>query len=413
MYQLPENRVRIRYTHSKLHSLSVDKLRKLLNSAYGSGKRPSFARIQHVWNLRSFSLLFVIENEGFRKKDLRDNMPKYLQFYPLQDTFSLTDIEKIITKQEPVELKPDLQILRKKDLLQYFIIRDPFTVYLEDDRHVRSIVSISEKNNLDFSNFLSSKKYTDFFLVSLDCEMVLTEHGDELGRFTLLNFDGSILADVYVMPIGTVIDYRTKYSGLSKESFQNFNTESNNKHTESNTKTDAHSNIKKLKCVSFQEAQNIFFEYVGVNTILLGHALYNDLKILKISHNNLIDTSRIYRTRDNHKISLKTLVQKHNCAPIQIETHCSAEDALACLQLLALKVESLNFLLNTEKSFSFVDVKRNQKIDTLPFDDRIVTTSFITNDQLLDFDIRNQINHLFIIFKEHNGRVYVGLYDSL
>lgn len=52
-------------------------------------------------------------------------------------------------------------------------------------------------------------------LIALDCEMVETKGGrDELARVSVVSRKG-VLLDEYVLPKGTITDYRTQYSGIT------------------------------------------------------------------------------------------------------------------------------------------------------------------------------------------------------
>ena len=46
-------------------------------------------------------------------------------------------------------------------------------------------------------------------VAGLDCEMVLTEHGLELARVTVVDINCEVVLDKYVRPLGTVTDYLT------------------------------------------------------------------------------------------------------------------------------------------------------------------------------------------------------------
>lgn len=57
-------------------------------------------------------------------------------------------------------------------------------------------------------------------LVALDCEMVGTGpkgQCSELARCSLLNYSGTVIYDKYILPCQPVTDYRTKWSGITKE----------------------------------------------------------------------------------------------------------------------------------------------------------------------------------------------------
>lgn len=54
-------------------------------------------------------------------------------------------------------------------------------------------------------------------VVAIDCEMVKTDLNRERGevaRFGIVNMYGNILMESYVKPVGNVVDYVTRYSGI-------------------------------------------------------------------------------------------------------------------------------------------------------------------------------------------------------
>ncbi|KAH8114272.1 hypothetical protein DFH11DRAFT_1596896 [Phellopilus nigrolimitatus] len=121
---------------------------------------------------------------------------------------------------------------------------------------------------------------------AVDCEMCLTEDGKELTRLCVINYaSGEVLLDQLVKPIKPILDYLTRWSGITEEGLRNVTT----------TKT-------------------------GRAPILLGHSLESDLRALKLAHGRCIDT----------------------CAAIQNRGdggHDAEEDARACVELLRRKMQ--------------------------------------------------------------------------
>lgn len=52
-------------------------------------------------------------------------------------------------------------------------------------------------------------------IVAMDCEMVLTSKGHELARCTLVDENRKVIMDHYVRPAGPVLDYLTRFSGIT------------------------------------------------------------------------------------------------------------------------------------------------------------------------------------------------------
>lgn len=109
-------------------------------------------------------------------------------------------------------------------------------------------------------NLSSSEKSA---VVALDAEMSYTVGGYEVSRVTLVDFfTESTLLDLLVLPrCPPVLDYNTKWSGVSAESF----------------------NRGDLEVVSFEAMRERIAQIVGEETILIGHSLDNDLLVLEVN----------------------------------------------------------------------------------------------------------------------------------
>jgi RNA exonuclease 4 len=152
--------------------------------------------------------------------------------------------------------------------------------------------------------------------VAIDCEMVgVGPDGVDsaLARVSLVNFNGAVLLDCYVKPQEKITDYRTHVSGIEPH------------HLESD------------KALTFKEAQ-FQTEAIVRNRILVGHAVYNDLQALILSHPALLirDTSRYKPFRKLAKgrtPGLKMLVKEVLGITIQSGSHSSVEDARFTIEL--------------------------------------------------------------------------------
>lgn len=198
-------------------------------------------------------------------------------------------------------------------------------------------------------------------VVGLDCEMCVAASGLVLSRMTLVEADFSgppssnddsiytVLCDVLVQPSEHIIDYNTKYSGITHEMLESVTT-------------------------TLEEARRILFEYVSASTILVGHSLENDLRALKLVHSRVIDTSTLYvdRRGSGYKSSLRFLAKSHLNLSIQGGSHCSQEDAIVALKLLRMK------LLHGEKygtAASESDNLVNRISSTMPHKSVIIDTA--------------------------------------
>ncbi|VVC43773.1 Ribonuclease H-like domain,Elongin A binding-protein 1,Exonuclease, RNase T/DNA polymerase III,RNA [Cinara cedri] len=178
---------------------------------------------------------------------------------------------------------------------------------LDDDALENFVVTKSISNkNIESPNFYA-----------LDCEMVNTTIGIEIVRVTVINHEGEEVYESKVKPKNMILDYKSKYSGITEESLKNCS--------------------KRLLDVQLD-----LLKIFDKNTILIGHSLESDLKALKIVHYNVVDTSIIYPHKYGppYKWGLKLLSEQHLQRIIQSEEgHDSKEDALASLDLVWKKLK--------------------------------------------------------------------------
>ena len=101
-------------------------------------------------------------------------------------------------------------------------------------------------------------------VVALDAEMFYTVGGYEASRLTIVDFHTeSTLLDVLIKPRAPpVLDYNTKWSGVSAELYD----------------TDGGG----LEVLDFNEAKGRMKEIIDWDTILIGHSLDNDLRVLEV-----------------------------------------------------------------------------------------------------------------------------------
>ncbi|KAJ1217855.1 hypothetical protein NDU88_005442 [Pleurodeles waltl] len=145
-----------------------------------------------------------------------------------------------------------------------------------------------QKDNLD--GFMTTFKKTppadgNHGVFSVDCEMCYTSQGLNLTRVTVVDSTLQVIYDTFVKPHNEVIDYNTRFSGVTEDDLKNVTT-------------------------TIRDVQAIMLNLISSDTILIGHSLENDLFALKLIHDSVIDTSIVFPHRLGlpHKRALRNLM---------------------------------------------------------------------------------------------------------
>ncbi|KAF9280042.1 RNA exonuclease 3 [Mortierella alpina] len=138
-------------------------------------------------------------------------------------------------------------------------------------------------------------------VVAMDCEMCYTTGGFELARISVVGQDGKTIMDELVKPKNAIVDLNSRYSGIMSLDGAKYDLE---------------------------QARALFLELIDGDTIIIGHSLENDFKVLRLIHTRVIDTAM-------------SLARQHLHITIQDSEHGhdSFEDAKTCLDLVRLKIE--------------------------------------------------------------------------
>ncbi|CAD6227837.1 GSCOCG00006295001-RA-CDS [Cotesia congregata] len=153
---------------------------------------------------------------------------------------------------------------------------------------------------------------------ALDCEMCYTTQGLELTRVTVINDDCKTIYETLVKPDNRIIDYNTRFSGITEENMIGVTT-------------------------TILDVQATLLSMFSEKTILIGHSLESDFKALKLIHNTVVDTSVVFPHKNGYpqKRALKNLCSEYLRKIIQNDVggHDSSEDAIACMELMQWKVK--------------------------------------------------------------------------
>nr|XP_045011467.1 RNA exonuclease 1 homolog [Jaculus jaculus] len=154
-------------------------------------------------------------------------------------------------------------------------------------------------------------------IYALDCEMSYTTVGLELTRVTVVDTELRVLYDTFVRPDNDIVDYNTKFSGVTEADLA-------------------------LTETRLRDVQAALLSLFSADTILIGHSLESDLLALKLIHRRVVDTAVLFPHRRGlpYKRSLRSLISQFLGQEIQASGagHDPSEDAGACMRLVMWKI---------------------------------------------------------------------------
>ena len=183
----------------------------------------------------------------------------------------------------------------------------------------RREVEEGEEDECDANNNQVATESNRFPLdiCGIDCEMVTTAVGQELGRVSIVSPIHGIVYDTFVKPGIPIVNYNTEFSGITKEKLEGVTT----------TLKDVQIQLRKI---------------LHASTIVVGHSLENDFKTLGLHHTRVIDTAALFPHMKGlpMKLSLKRLAEdilQQSIQSSETDGHNSTEDAFIALELVMMK----------------------------------------------------------------------------
>ncbi|GLB37965.1 putative EXOIII [Lyophyllum shimeji] len=198
------------------------------------------------------------------------------------------------------------------------LIPTPRAAPITNEEDVRNGESLSALRRMIFGQieYTANQQLPGKYL-ALDCEMVgvgIDGAESSLARVSLVNFYGAVQLDEFVRQRERVVDYRTQYSGVRESDM--------------------------VKAKPFEEVQKRVADMLK-DRILVGHAVYNDLKALLLTHpRNMTRDTQVYAGK--HKVvkskfvALRNLVKQELNVTIQSGEHSSVTDARATMAIYRL-----------------------------------------------------------------------------
>ncbi|XP_036949422.1 RNA exonuclease 5-like [Acanthopagrus latus] len=310
--------------------ITMNDLTELLHYAAlgkaGGVKQPSWCRLLHQKRIAALNVVIVegMTQSHFYKHylallHLRSNYTTRVTFMPYPDVASRifsSEVPKSATLSPRHKESSQLHKALKHHpvIAKFGTQRRGLTAYvLSQEEMIKKNYPV--KGMPGFEEFMctnSADCVTDCSpMFGLDCEMCLTEKGNELARVSLVDNDGNCVMDELVKPPNQIINYLTRFSGITAAM------------------------LKPVK-TTLRDVQVKLRDLLPSDAVLVGHSVNSDLLALKLIHPHVIDTSLLYRREFGQRFKLKVLAETVLRREIQTEErmgHNPTEDAVAALEL--------------------------------------------------------------------------------
>ncbi|XP_042900175.1 exonuclease GOR isoform X2 [Parasteatoda tepidariorum] len=193
----------------------------------------------------------------------------------------------------------------------------------------------------------------------LDCEMVYTGKGLEVAKVGLVNEEGFTIYESFVQPENEILDYCTKYSGITAKDLLGVTT-------------------------TLHDVQTFLDRLLHSQCILVGHGLEGDLRCLRLTHTKIVDTSVVFPRSDGSKPKLRDLAYEKLKLVVQndIGGHDCIEDARTCMALMLNKIKEDKVTQAVSQKNTVTNECRKFNIPTQCIDMAFLSAQGISQEEL-------------------------------
>lgn len=309
-----------------------------------NGCMPTWCRLNAYKKIQKTLLVMVgnvCEDDYMNNKDCF----KYLnasfdKFIPVRHDGSEYTIKSPVESLLNYRMTKRIQQMKSIEKSSSMLQNQQFNEYILTDEQLKNNEYPAWNPSAREHGVLSTRKEARIFpnkdskLYAIDCEMCNAAGNEQvLTRISVVDSNLEVVYDTLVKPDVPIVDYVTQFSGITAEMLKDVTTR-------------------------LSEVQGKLLELIQPGAILVGHSLDFDLRVLKLHHDNVIDTAVLYvdQRGPRFKSSLRNLVKTYLSREIQGSQrgHCSIEDAKSCMELVLLKIKKGASFGNPDQEFESI-----------------------------------------------------------
>lgn len=364
--------------YREVKRLTVCDIQRMLCWIFNLSKRPSFLPLRSKDRPLTVN---IVELEASP-----ESMSDVLNRFDIKHTARVNEnipfcmlLDCLLRDGDYCNIKPCLDCISVENLA--FIPMIAFNTLYSSDTFINSEMSLMRNN---FDGYKRANKVSEHDIVALDVEKVETDIGKELGRVTMVDSRGKLMYDKVVRPKNRILNYLTRYSGLTEKTVDGG--------------------------VDVESVKKEILDLVGTNTVVVGHGIENDLSSLELYHHRIIDTAHLFLNPEGRKVSLAQLSRTYLGKTIHEHTHDSRIDATTCLELLSVKIQHVLSIMNKESPRIKIDAEISTRhiADVFAFKEKQLNLVSCNYKELEEYsrDHKTGLRCLWMFLYEVDGKVY-------